>query len=405
MLFNWDGTGTGETNLPNGIYYYYISAETNGGSSDVVVGGSSGGSSPPSPAFASGLSSLSAAPSELLAAPADGSGPVVPFALYPPGIDTNNLVIFEGSPANFMPKRASDAQTQSFAAIDSGGNATPDNSVTPSQPAPPAPQRPPYNPVRGFAGTFGIGYDTYTGNGTNGATTRPLQNEPGITGSYIQMQTIPAGNNITWGPRPEHISEANSFVQTMQHFGWSNPLNLVDGYLNISALRGSGTPFNNVNMGVLILHAAYGSTQDYMAGLCKQMYFPIAQGSTAQYLRLSEMNLGGAGTNGLKWMVIDACHSLYHVNWSTMQNQGIYPYNGNLHLLLGGDTDTYCSPHWWWLFGEYMNYGTSPKVGNYNPLTIREAWYQSAHDAFTNLEFPHYGTYHNPCCRRGQCLS
>jgi hypothetical protein len=29
-----------------------------------------------------------------------------------------------------------------------------------------------------------------------------------------------------------------------------------------------------------------------------------------------------------------------------------------------------------------MNYGTSTNAGNYNPLTIREAWYQGAQKAF-----------------------
>jgi hypothetical protein len=384
MVFNWDGTGTGETNLPNGIYYYYISAATNGGSSDVVVGGSYSGGSPPSPAIA-GMSSASAASTELWAAPSDGSGTAVPFSLYPPGFDTNGLSIFEAPVAGSVAPARSLSSDVTFAAMDSGAATTPDYSGSSSQNPPAAPQRPPINPVKGFAGTFGIGYNTYAANGTNGVTAPMLQNEPGISGSYIQMESFSAGSGLTWPPRPQYISEANSFVQGMQRFGWSNPLNLADGYLNLSSLRGSGTPFNNVNMGVLILHGTYGSTQDYMAGLCKQMYFPIASGSIAQYLRFSEMNLGGAGTNGLKWMVIDACHSLYHANWSSMQSMGIKPYNGSLHLILGADTVTYTSPNKWWYFARYMNYGTST---NYSPLTIRSAWYQSAQTAFTNVTLP-----------------
>ena len=60
-------------------------------------------------------------------------------------------------------------------------------------------------------------------------------------------------------PRPEHKTEANTFVKTMQFYGWSNPLNKIDGQLNINDLRGSGTPFNNVNMGVLMLHGTFGN--------------------------------------------------------------------------------------------------------------------------------------------------
>jgi hypothetical protein len=30
-----------------------------------------------------------------------------------------------------------------------------------------------------------------------------------------------------------------------------------------------------------------------------------------------------------------------------------------------------------------MNYGTSTSLGSYNPLTIRNAWYQAARDAYS----------------------
>jgi hypothetical protein len=97
------------------------------------------------------------------------------------------------------------------------------------------------------------------------------------------------------------------------------------------------------------------------------------------------MNLGGAGTNGLKWMVIDACHSLYQANWSSMQNKGIHPYNGNLHLILGAQTDAWTSSLKWYDFAKYMNYG---KHDFYSPYTIRNAYYQANADAFQNASLP-----------------
>jgi len=85
------------------------------------------------------------------------------------------------------------------------------------------------------------------------------------------------------------------------------------------------------------------------------MYFPIAAGTGSQYLRMSEMNFGGpTRTNGLKWMVLDACTSLYHVNWSSMQSQNVKPYNSNLHLLLGVDTDDSVEPLIGQYFADYM---------------------------------------------------
>ena len=177
----------------------------------------------------------------------------------------------------------------------------------------------------------------------------------------------------------------------MQFYGWSNPLNKIDSQLSINDLRGSGTPFNNVNMGVLMLHGTYGAgdtASDYAANGCEQMYFTVTSGGSAQYLRFSEMNLGGSGTNGLKWMVIDACSSLYQANWQSMQDYGVYPYNSNLHLILGAQTETWTNPRKWQNFAHYMNYGTSILAGHYNPLTIRNAYYQGNADAFRGAQLP-----------------
>jgi len=91
------------------------------------------------------------------------------------------------------------------------------------------------------------------------------------------------------------------------------------------------------NLAVLLSHGAYGTGadgDDYAANGCRQMYFPITSGGGGEFLALSDMNLGGSGTNGLKWFAILACTSLYPANWQDMQNYGVYPYNGNLHLLL-----------------------------------------------------------------------
>jgi hypothetical protein len=381
MSYNWDGTDNG-TNLPNGLYYYYISAETNGESSDVML---SGGSS----SFARS-SAVRSESSELWAVAPDSEN-VVPFALYPPGFDTNGFTIFSATPSEVESLTAS-ARPESSVAMRSGVSFAADSgggSSASSQNSPPSPQRPPNNPVRGLAGTIGVAADTYTANSTNGPSVGPLDNGLGIH-LYISMQDGSTAAR-TNPPRPQHKTEASSFVKTMQFYGWNNPLNKIDSQLSIYDLRGSGTPFNNVNMGVLMLHGSYGSGSsaiDYAANGCKQMYFTVTSGGSAQYLRFSEMNLGGSGTNGLKWMVMDACFSLYHANWSSMQSKGIYPYNSNLHLILGAQTETWASPRKWENFAHYMNYGTSILAGHYSPLTIRNAYYQANQDAFHGAQLP-----------------
>lgn len=392
MLYNWDGTSNG-TNLPNGLYYYYICAQTNGQTSQAVSGGSiggSGGGSPPSPDMASS-SSFGSDSSELWAISANGND-AVPLALYPPGVDTNALTIVSATPVQVKAARASVTRTSlssaQFGSTDSCGFSpavSGGGSSAAAQNAPVTPLRPPNNPIRGLVGTIGVAADTYTANGTNGPSVGPLDNGLHV-GLYIYMQGSTAARPCP--PRPEHKTEVSTFVKTMQFYGWSNPINEIDTQLNINDLRGSGSKFNNVNMAIFLAHGTYGTTADYAANQCKQMYFTVTSGGSAQYLRFSEMNLGGSGTNGLKWMVLDPCFSLYHANWNSMNNAGIKPYNSNLHLILGAQTETWTNPRKWWNFAKYMNYGASTSAGNYNPLTIRNAYYQANQDAFHGAQLP-----------------
>jgi hypothetical protein len=382
MLYNWDGTSNG-VSIPNGIYYYYINAETNGESDEVVTGGGSGGSgggSPPSPDFAFSDSS------ELWAMSADGDD-AVPLALYPPGFDTNSLTILSATPSEINAARAS-ASRASFSSVDSDSfspDASGGGSSAGSQGSSAAPQRPPNNPIKGSAGTVGVANDTYTANGSSGFNTGPLDNGLGI-GQHIAMDTFSAGASLNWGELPTHKAEGNNFISQMQHWGWKSTINKIDNQLNINDLRGGGSPFNNVDLGIFIGHGCYGTSIDYAANGCKQMYYPITSGGSAQYLRLSEMALGGSSsTNGLKWFALKACDSLHQANWSNMQNLGVKPYNSNLHLLLGTTSTSYSNPNIEAFWAKYMNHGTST---NYSPLTIRAAWYQAAKDAYKNSGIP-----------------
>ncbi len=389
-LYNWDGTSNG-TNIPNGTYFYYISAVTNGASSDVVSGGSGGGS-PPSADFALS-SSVGTEPSELWAI-APGSQTAVPLMLYPPGFDTNDFAIFSASPSQIQALSPSSSLRPNLA-MNSSGSFSPDGAsapaAQPSQPAPAAPQRPPNNPVKGLAGTFGICYDTYTGNGTNGYTLAPLDNGLNLH-QNISMDGYPPSTNMPAKSLRQYTAEANNFISIMQHWGWKNTLLKADNTLSINDLIGISSPLNNVNLAVFMAHGFYGTGGnglDYsvQSHSFKQMYYPVTSGGTAKYLRLSQMNLGGSGTNGLKWAALLACNSLQHNNWANMQSQGILPYNTNLHLLLGVDTVDYTDPNLLWYWGQYMNYGTCTNGGACNPLTIRNAWYQAARKAYAGKHY------------------
>lgn len=384
MTYSWDGTGTGETNLPAGIYFYYISAETNGESYDLESGGSDGGGSsggsPPSPDFA--MSSDSSDSTELWAMSEDGSD-AVPLALYPPGFDTNDLTIFSATAAEVDAARAPVSRF-SMTEMGSGGSISPADSGGGSsaagQSAPATPQRPPNNPISGTAGTFGIARYMYTENGTNGISIFPLPDGSEVPDEYIKFG--PANNTAsTSPPLPQFNAEAGNFVNEMQSLGWQCGLNESDPQMSIYQLEGSGNPLNNVELGVLLSHGDYGTSTDYAARDCKQMYYPIGN----QWLRLSQMTLGGSSsTNGLKWFALLSCFSLYQANWNSMQSHEVYPYNSNLHLLLGTDSENYTSPTILQYWAQDMIVGTNNPFagGGFAPLTIKTAWFQAAENAY-----------------------
>jgi hypothetical protein len=329
MSFGWDGTGEGGTNLPVGTYTYLISAATNGGADQVVGGGGGGGGGgppPPSMMVAPGLSSMPPSPTEWLAAPANGLGAAVPLALYPPGMPTNNLMIFRGSLAEVPSESVSVARPGRVGALGSGGGFSPDYAGSSSQSSR-APMRPPINPVKGRAGVYGVAYQTYSANGSQ-FTLAPPDNGLHI-GIKIGMEGhTPGTSTFGYGPLKGYKWEANNFISQMKKANWSQGFARVDDKLAINDLRSSGANiFNTVKLGVLMLHGTYGTTIDYNANQAKQMYFPITAGHTAQYIGMAEMKFGSAGTNGLNWMAIAACNSLLHTDWSSMATAGVLPYN------------------------------------------------------------------------------
>jgi len=67
---------------------------------------------------------------ELWAMPADGSGAAVPFAIYPPGFNTNDLLIFEASRSDMQPQRMSSRTAESIDYMDSSNSYSGQSSQT-----------------------------------------------------------------------------------------------------------------------------------------------------------------------------------------------------------------------------------------------------------------------------------
>jgi Family of unknown function (DUF6345)/Bacterial Ig domain len=376
LLWNFNGNGTNGSALPAGVYHYVITAQTNG---EVSSGGGQGtngggGSGPPPPGSDSEERANSGGSTELFAEPADGSGIAVPLIIYPPGYDTNSLKIFEVTQEDGVSSSEESVGAEGIHPMGSPVGASQTTTV---------PRRPPTMPAIRVAGTVGIGCQRYPLWTSEYAPAAP---DNGLNiGITIQMQGTGGSHPIKYGTLLGYGDEANYFKTSMQNYaGWKTTINKVDNNLGLSDLQGQSTPFNGVNIAVLLLHGTYGTSIDYAANGCEQMYFPIASGGSGTYLRMSGMNFGGGGQNGLKWMAIVACFSLQHNNWANMQNNGVKPYNGNLHLLLGCDTIEYAQPNMlaWW--AQYMASGMT----NNNPMQVRAAWYAAGTSAFNYAIMP-----------------
>jgi hypothetical protein len=96
---NWDGTGTSETNIPDGVYTYSISAATNGLASQIATNTPHvNTNSPPSPGAES--------EAELYVVD-EHQETLTPFFLYPPNFDTNGLSIVSAIPSQVQSLRSS----------------------------------------------------------------------------------------------------------------------------------------------------------------------------------------------------------------------------------------------------------------------------------------------------------
>ena len=379
MAFAWDGKDNSGSDLPNGVYYYYISATTNGETGSIVSGGGSSGTNtpppPPSP------SSLSGGDSSLWVILPD-SETIVPLKIFPPGLDTNGLDVVEASTADILELSSLTSESGMSPAI--GGGLSPNASAAPSaQSAPPAPLRPPDPPCRGSIGTIGVGWQMYNVNGTNPVYASPISDGSGITGHDVQIEGNGGNVSLPYAPFRYAALCADNFLTEMQKGCWKIGLLKNDEKLRPFDLQGNG-PFNSVDIALLILHGAYGTSFDFTTGhQFKGIYFPIVLGGSAQYVRMSEMSLGGSSpTNGLKWAAMISCTSLYQQNWNSMKSQGVKPYNANMHMILGAGTDVADEP----LIGRYW---ADNMLGNPNaqpspvpPMKIRDAWYAAGEAAY-----------------------
>jgi len=391
MLFDWDGNDDSGTNLPIGNYTYLITVETNGQALPALSGGSgSSGGSPPtadgrgfSRSSASGL--IGTSDSEIILLP-----PAPPGMSYGDDADGNEITT-----TTLMRPHLENQKVSSTTVIVGGGTVSSSYGTGGASPAysggssqsSRAPQRPPTKPVRGRAGTYGVAYDTYSGNGTNGYTLSPPINGEGLGPIPLEGHTA-ATSTFNYPPLATFKTEVQNFILQMWSANWSQSFVKIDNELNINDLKGNGA-FNNVDLGLLLLHGTYGTAQDFSENGAQEMYFPITSGQGAQYLRMSDMSLGGTATNGLKWMGILACNSMRQSQWNSMRSFHMLPFNSNLHLVLGANSVISTGAHVASYWAEYIT--TGPDVGQ-PPMAIESAWYAGARAAYTETGYSYSNT-------------
>ena len=303
LQFNWDGAGDGGTNIPDGVYYYLISAQTNGqayrSSSD--GGDSDGSGSLLSLSFASMTSGVSADSMELWAMPADGSGAAVPFMLYPPGFDTNSLIIFQASSSQMEAVNRLVSGAESDDAINSGSGAPADDASPAydgaSSQSTTAPSRPPTAPIKNAIGAVGVAYFDFK---TSKTYAVPLNGMP-LPGNSGKVQIEGSYGGVLFTNIPQAAGCADKFVARMRNKGWwgANSFNLSGSTIRLNYLRsaslGGSEIFGNVNIGLFIDHGSYGTSPDYnsYANWAYETYLPSDNpvDASAPWLSLSEFGL------------------------------------------------------------------------------------------------------------------
>lgn len=357
MAFDWDGTDNLGSPTADGTFDFILTATRT--SAPIQLQSAS---------LATG--ERTRLPTEILVASANGLGAVVPLAIYPPGMDTNGLTIFEGSLSDYFPQRTASESETSLLSVGSGSG-SPEPLYAGASQSTQRPHRPPPKPIKGTPGKLGVAWQGHHPNpGTNGIA--GFNPPPNLVGS---IQLVP-NYLLPYGPIKRASAIASGFEGTMKKYKWTTAFNYGDDKLTAALLRkpskGGSNLFNYCNIGLLIGHGIRGGNQDARATSTPslQTYLPIYKTGVNAYdwVRLSEFDFGG-GPVGLRWMGVYACNVLFPHNAQDMYNKGVLPMNQNLHVLCGESTSIYMYPSFGQKWASYMNGAEAGGV-----QTVINAW-------------------------------
>jgi hypothetical protein len=393
LAFDWDGTGDGGTNIPDGLYNYFISAQTNGQSFAGDAGGGSGGDggSPPPLAESStsiGTASLADSWYPTSAKLARGAGWTVFYVQPPPMppvvVRTNGVWIsipwediYGPQPLSEIPVTLG-AQAGASQALGTPDSPSPDGPMSysgPSAQSTTAPTRAAAVGVKNAKGNYGVAYYSYPNTNTfdvpnNGMY--PFPQPMHLEDSLSSRKCYPA---------PDSDNLAVEFIQAMKKRGWTLAFpQKRNEDLSANSVRRSdqgyngGEIFTQGTIGYFMAHGNYGSDPDYSHGANGglQTYFPSCNPNDASnpWIRMCQFGFGG----NLKWMAILACNSLCDPNWQSMKSNGGIPLK-TTHLLCGTATLSYMAEN----MGAYW---ANNMLDKKNPQKIADAWFNAAHQQY-----------------------
>lgn len=270
---------------------------------------------------------------ELWAMPKDGSGDPVPFNIYPPGMDTNNLLLFEATRSQIYPAQV-EPSFQSAQSIDTGAAYSPDDAGG-GDPADPFIV---YSTYKTF-GTFGMMYQGH--HPYFSPSNRPQRGAP------FGQVTFATGHNPPWGKLKAAKRIASDLALRFPISGY--PLGFIYGDDNVSgdAFRksslGGSNIFNNVTIGLYVGHSA-ACKENIVALAHPQSYLPVYHtgAGSMDWVGMNDMDLG---SSNLKWVAFYSCNMFrddaYRANgcYSLMKNNEHLAINTSLHIMQGYATE------------------------------------------------------------------
>ncbi len=366
LSFNWDGTGDGGTNIPDGVYMYLISVETNGLASGSEGGSSGGGGSPPSP-------------NSFLNSSSEPEFYEIPLPPLPLGLSYGTDE--EGKEITGMivprPARSHTSASVGFSESVEKGGPSPAAYSGGSQ-STLAPTKPPTKRVKNLVGTVGVAYYDWS---TPRTLAVPKNGLP-LSGNSGKVQIQGSYGDRFLPDLPGTDVLVKRFAKKMANAGYKlsfnkSGTNLMAVELKNSSLGGSNL-FANVNIGYFSDHGEFGTTIDWhnWAGQSLQTYFPSdnPSDSSAPWIGFSEFGFSGGS---LRWIAFDTCFSVHHDQYSSMLNKGVLPIGADNHLFCGATTVTYDVRNLGELWAKKM-------IGGFftSPETVSQAWFDAGIDAY-----------------------